>query len=150
MTSTSMWTDSAPRSDRSSSIVVAPTMAVETTGFRKQPGERHVRWLRVQVSAQPFVRFELVAVGVDAVLGLACDASLAGGVENAREQASVERAVRDQPDAEVTERGDQLQFDGPNGEVVQALLDVRPKKCRADAADWARATSQAAKLLLPT
>ena len=35
------------------------------------------------------------------VLGIACDASLAGGVENAREQVSVEWALRDQPDAEV-------------------------------------------------
>ena len=61
-------------------------------------------------------------MGVDATLGLPWGASSVGGVENAREQTRVQRAVRDQSDAEVTQRRDQFQLDGSNGEVVEALL----------------------------
>ena len=89
----------------------------------QQPGQRHVRRLRAQLPAQPFIGFELVAVRLDALLRrVVGDASLGGGFEHAGEQAGVERAVRDQADAEAAQRGDHLQLHGPHGEVVQALL----------------------------
>ena len=78
------------------------------------------------------------------------DTSLGGGFERAGEQPEVERAVRDQADSEAAQRGDQLQLYGSYGEVYRLCSEVRPMNCRAEAADWARATSQPAKLLLPT
>ena len=43
----------------------------------------------------------------------------------------MERAVRNQADAEATQRRDQLQLDGPDREVVEALLRHQPKEVSA-------------------
>ena len=62
----------------------------------------------------------------------------------------MQRAVRNQPDSQGAQRGNHFQFDGPHRKVVQALLRGQAQEILAVAADWAKAMSQAAKLLLPT
>src|SRR5215211_1007791 len=98
----------------------------------QQPGQRHLRRLRAQLPAQPFIGFELIAVRLDAVLRRVVeDASLGGSFE----QAGMQRAVRDQTDGKAAKRGDQLQLHGSLGEVVQALLGCQTHEvaCRGGA-----------------
>ena len=62
----------------------------------QQPGQRHLRRVRAQLPAEPFIGFELVAVRLDALQRrVVRDTSLGGGFERAGEEPEVERAVRD-------------------------------------------------------
>jgi hypothetical protein len=74
-----------------------------------------VRRPGVQLPAQPFVRLELVAVRLDALV-------LGAGFECSGEQPGVQRAVREEADSQSAQRRDQLQLHGAHGEVVEALL----------------------------
>ena len=117
----------------------------------QEPGQRHFHRLHAQFPAQPFIGFELVALRLDALMHrLVGDASLGGGFEHAGEQTEVERAVGDQTDSRLRSAGINSISTARTARLYRLCSEVRPMKCRAEAADWARATSQAAKLLLPT
>ena len=125
-----------------------PTAAPRSPSLRRsrwrpqvaqQPGQRHVRRLRAHLPAQPFIRFELVAVRLDALLRrVVRDATLCGGFEHTGELPGVQRAVRDQTDAKAAQRRDQLISTARTARLYRLCSEVRPMKCPAEAAHWAR------------
>ena len=95
----------------------------------------------------PMARFAIVAFLLRRVVQ---DASLGGGFEHAGEQAGVERLYGIRPMPRLRSAGISSISTVRTARLYRLCSEVRPRKWRADAADWARATSQAAKLLLPT
>lgn len=89
----------------------------------QQPGQGDVRRLRADLGTQLLVRLQSVPVAFDGLPHLRRGpASVLALLQDTAEQATAQRAPWDQPYPVVAQGGDDFEFDGAGGEVVQALL----------------------------